>query len=367
CHKNISDHVHPDRAQLAGADAMGKVQRCASCHREHGESLDELIPRADQLCTSCHAKGATRFANLKLLDVSAFEEKLHPPFAPRLLVPASSDGLTWKMEKTPLATASDHSNLKFSHRQHLDKDRVIRSSDGGALNCGDCHRPTLDGKRFLPITMQETCSSCHELSFDPAAPERQLPHGKPREAILVLQEYYARRYSDPAAAPVVRERRRLPGRSDEVTVCTAGPLPCARQAAANEIEGQFTRRGCVTCHEVNDTQNADIYERYQVRPVKLSTDFFPAARFDHAPHRIQKDRTGDAACLACHKANESAESSDLLLPDEPKCLECHRTHPGTSLGAEQIVSPCIACHEYHPRTSAAQLTMSDAGVTSKKP
>lgn len=346
CHRDIADHVHADLVAQLGHEAT--AQRCATCHRDHDESGRGIVPLADAVCTACHADASTRYADLGMSDVRAFDAQHHPAFAPRLAVPASADAQEWKVQKTPLAVATDHSNLKFSHRLHLDADRVVRGSDGAAMQCGDCHRPTVDGRKFEPITMQASCVGCHELSFDPLAPERQLPHGKPREVILALQEYYARRHFDPAAAPVVRERRRLPGRVAEETTCTAGPLPCARQHAAAEIEAQFTRRGCVTCHEVSDTKDADIYERYRVLPVRLSADFFPAARFSHFAHRIQQGRTGDDACLTCHAATGSEESTDLLLPDMPQCLECHRTQPA----ARQIKSPCVVCHEYHPRSDS---------------
>jgi hypothetical protein len=342
CHKNMTDHVHADRAALTELD----TQRCATCHREHG-SLDELIARTDGGCTSCHADASTRFANLKLTDAQAFEPEQHPPFAARIAMPVPIDGVPgafeWRTNKTVLADARENSNLKFSHQQHLDADKVIRNSDGQGMSCNDCHRP-FDAERFEPITMQGACASCHELAFDPANPERQLPHGKPREVVLALQEYFARRYADPAAAPVVRERRRLPGRTRDTVECTGNALMCARQAAENEIAAQFTQSGCVTCHEVTDTESNDIYERYRVLPVRLSADFFPASRFDHTAHRIQKTQTGDAACMTCHKVNESMQSADLLLPNEKHCMDCHRSDPAR----HQIASSCSSCHTYHP-------------------
>jgi hypothetical protein len=318
--------------------------------------MAELIPRSDRGCTRCHGDAKARFASLKMTDVHAFEPDDHPPFAVRLAMPMPVEGVSgaidWRTSKFVLAEAREQSNLKFSHVQHLDADKVIRTSDGKGMTCNDCHRP-IDDERFAPITMQGSCASCHELAFDALNPERQLPHGKPREAILALQEYFARRYGDPAAAPVVRERRRLPGRVRESTECTGSALTCARQAADAEIAAQFTQSGCVTCHEVTDTQAADIYERYQVLPVRLSNDFFSGARFDHIAHRVQKEHTGDAACLTCHKANVSEHSADVLLPNEAHCFDCHRSKPSR----EQIASPCAACHTYHPHNAAAAIGM----------
>jgi len=353
CHTNIANHVGKEHAALAN---LATPQRCATCHREHTNSPANIIVRADQVCTECHAQADKRFAGLKMSNVKRFEPEQHPPFSANLLVPvrdAASAAITWQTIKTPLAGAREQSNLKFSHQQHLDGNKVIRLSDGAGLGCNDCHKLNSDGKHFAPITMQSSCASCHELTFDTTAPERQLPHAKPREAMLMLQEYFARKYSDPAAAPKVRERRRLPGHEAEEAVCTGSNLECARQMASAEINLQFTKRGCVSCHEVTDTQSADLYERFQVLPVRLSDDFFPSAHFNHRAHGIQKERTGDAACLSCHVANKSEQSSDLLLPGITQCLECHRSRAS----GDQIVSQCVSCHGYHPRNVDAQKTI----------
>jgi len=377
CHQNIVDHVSADHAALAN---LGAPQRCASCHREHGESSAEIIVRTDKVCTGCHAQAATQFAALKMPNVQSFEPQQHPPFSANLLVPIRSEGgagalLDWKIVKSPLDGAREQSNLEFSHEFHLDATKVVRQSDSEALGCKDCHQLAPDGQHFAPLTMQSTCSSCHELAFDASAPERQLPHGKPREVILTLQEYFARRYADPVAAPVVRERRRLPGRELRDFTCKGGVLECARQSASSEISRLFAeaKTGCQKCHTVNDTRDADIYERFQVLPVRLSGDFFPAARFDHRAHSIQKDQIGDAACLTCHAASTAKLSSNLLLPADEHCMKCHRTTPQSGQGGEQIMSQCVSCHSYHPRASGAQNLSQNTsanrsgGVTSTQP
>ncbi len=361
CHQGVADHVRPDIVADGSAGHQIVQGRCESCHREHGELAASLVPRGDALCTSCHADASQRFAGLQLPDASAFDEQHHPAFTPLMLVPDADAASGWVSSRVPMASASDQSHLKFSHEQHLDGKKVLRKRDSGALGCADCHLPAAGGQGFETITMREVCSSCHELTFDPAEPRRQLPHGEPRDAILVLQEFFARRYLDPAAAPAPRLKRRIPGRSEEdlLAACTASPLTCARQYAAQEIEGQFTGRGCVTCHEVADTGAASILERFEVLPVKLADSYFPAARFNHAAHRIQKDLTGDAACQSCHQAAQSKESRDVLLPDLARCAQCHQTHPGTG----QISSPCVSCHLNHP----AQPTVRAAPVPEGDP
>ena len=106
--------------------------------------------------------------------------------------------------------------------------------------------------------MENRCADCHELTFDPGAPDRQLPHGKPREVVLTLQDYFTRKFSDPNAGRSTRERRRLPGHEEEEQTCTGAPFDCAMRSARAEIENQFTRRGCVGCHVVVDTQSESV-------------------------------------------------------------------------------------------------------------
>jgi hypothetical protein len=64
-----------------------------------------------------------------------------------------------------LDKAVEQSNVKFSHNQHLDPDRVLRRGDSKPLNCADCHRLEPDGEHFEPITMEKDCGSCHSLAY----------------------------------------------------------------------------------------------------------------------------------------------------------------------------------------------------------
>jgi predicted CXXCH cytochrome family protein len=117
------------------------------------------------------------------------------------------------------------------------------------------------------------------------------------------------------------------------------------RSARKEIESQFTRRGCVGCHGVIDTHASDIFDRFQVIPIRFARDYFPSNRFPHRSHEIQKKLTGDAACLSCHAAKKSEDSSDLMIPGITKCTECH----GDKAATERVTVQCVSCHEYHPR------------------
>jgi predicted CXXCH cytochrome family protein len=347
CHQTIHDHVTTQRLAMT---ELGPASRCATCHREHNEPASFMVNTADRLCIDCHKDSQHSFGKLGTAPVSGFSAELHPAFMAHLLKPkaievGSGFAFEWRADLSALDRAREQSNLKFSHVQHLDPDRVLGTSDSQPLKCADCHRLEPDGEHFEPITMESRCASCHELTFDPGAPDRQLPHGKPREVVLTLQDYFTRKFSDPNAGRATRERRRLPGRDEEEQSCTGAPFDCAMRSARAEIENQFSRRGCVGCHVVVDTQASDLFDRFQVYPIRFAGDYFPASRFDHRSHQIQGKLTGDEACLSCHKAKESEDSADLMLPALAKCEDCHGERPATA----RITVQCVSCHAYHPR------------------
>jgi predicted CXXCH cytochrome family protein len=351
CHQSVADHVAASDRALTH---LGTPERCAQCHREHDGGASQAAVRDDTLCVACHADPQALFGSLRTVSaVSGFSRGAHAAFSIQLLKPPAGAEMgamqDWVERREPVATAREQSNLKFSHQQHLDGTRVTRAGDSGALGCADCHTLQNDGEHFLPVTMERSCASCHQLTFDAEVPTRQLPHGKPLDAMYVIEDYFARKYSDPTltvkkSAP----RRRLPDKeipTDIPDVCIGPSYICANRRAAAEIENQFAGRGCISCHSVADSKAKDIHERFQVNPVHLSQDYFATARFNHRAHAVQKDLTGDAACLSCHKAKDSNESSQVLIPDVDNCLQCHSDR----YVKHQVTVQCVSCHRYHPR------------------
>jgi predicted CXXCH cytochrome family protein len=341
CHTDLADHFHADLA------VDGAVERCALCHREHNEP-GTLVVTADSLCTDCHSREQPTSQQGRVDVVTGFDEATHPTFDAHLLASAkraSGTGFAfdWRFVETPLATAKEASNLEFPHDVHLDAEKVTSERTSEALGCGDCHALSPDQEHFVPVTMERHCSECHDLKFDETDPERQLPHGEPLEAILAIEGHFLKKYGDPDADRAERERRRLPDRDNADERCTGAAFDCATRRTLAEAVNQFTVRGCVTCHAVEDNGNKDVYSRFQVLPIRLVADYFPGGRFDHADHLTQKDKTGDAACESCHDARASAESADLLIPDIDNCTACH----GES-APDRVALGCIECHAYHP-------------------
>ena len=375
CHDKTQDHVRAADLRLT---QLGMPPRCGVCHEEHNAPGGSIVIRSDALCVQCHADSHSRFGTLKVEPVTGFSARNHPQFTATVLIPAVNAGaaaagdaqrpgaeatphmdadlaqtisagvagsalIDWRAARVSLATGQEHSNLKFSHAEHLDINKVQRTSDSKALGCADCHKLDADGEHFVPITMASACSACHELTFDDKAPDRQLPHGKPRDAMLLIEDYYARKFSDPTTPAAAATRRRLPDNALMDETCTGTPFACGMRRAALEITNQFTRRGCVSCHVVTDNRAADVHARFEVLPVRLVRDYFPDAHFNHRLHAVQKDLTGDAACLSCHKARDSTDSATLLLPSLGKCLECH----SDAVATNRVTLQCVSCHAYH--------------------
>jgi predicted CXXCH cytochrome family protein len=354
CHHDTNDHVSKVRRDLA---SMGDPQRCGTCHHEHLGEQFQRVMQSDKLCTDCHADAKRTFGPLKTQNVSGFgPDGVHPEFSVSLRK-ISFSGLEEPPYRQPLRTALEHSDLKFSHAQHLDPNKVT-SDRGTPLGCADCHVLDVSSDRFKPITMKESCSGCHELNFDLGATERHLPHGNVMEAMFVIEDYFTRKYVDPRPQTVRTVSRRLPDLERDPSIqeavdrCDGPAVACARARARAEIETQFTRRGCVGCHVVEDAAGEEIHERFKVEPVRITERYFPDAKFSHLAHRVQDNLTGDRACEACHSAHKSTRSEDLLLPNVERCVECHRdasheaaiAHPGRKI----VMTQCTGCHAYHP-------------------
>ena len=235
----------------------------------------------------------------------------------------------------------EESHLDYPHDVHMDPDAVKHSRRGDALQCSDCHTLSSDGEHFEPIRMEKHCASCHDLSFDPNNPQKQLPHGSTTAVYEALEGHFIRQAFSPEPFGGF-ERRRVPGQAETEEGCDQD-YDCAKQKALREADQQFTQRGCVTCHEVSELEGAEGGERWQVLPVKINHDWYADARFDHQSHLTQSDQSGDDLCLTCHNADTSSSSSDILMPGIAQCSSCHDDQAQHG----RVALDCVSCHAYH--------------------
>ena len=333
CHESTPHHFDPLTFQAA--DSM--LGRCAECHIEHVEP-SHLILRDDQGCTDCHANiDNTAGARSQLRAVSSWSAG-HPEF--KVSIPRLEQAGGWSTERisidSPLAMSS--SNLIFPHSVHMNPDGIEGPEGPEQLNCGSCHQPDEGEIGMQPVSMEQHCSSCHLLTFDPDHPDRELPHGEPDELLLMMEEFYARRTligaTLAAGRPAFDAER--PGRSNQLDeAARAEALRLAKALAAQAAEDIFERTTCAICHDV--TRRGDgMTPAWDVAPVYINQHWMPLSRFDHGAH-------ANETCDSCHAAKTSLVSSDILMPDIASCQTCH----GDEHTDDKLVSVCLDCHSFH--------------------
>ena len=333
CHESTPHHFDP--LTFHNADSM--LGRCAECHIEHVEP-SHLILRDDQGCTDCHADiDNIAGARSQLRAVSSWSAG-HPEF--KVSIPRLEQAGGWSTERisidSPLAMSS--SNLIFPHSVHMNPDGIEGPEGPEQLNCGSCHQPDEGEIGMQPVSMEQHCSSCHLLTFDPDHPERELPHGEPGDLLLMMEEFYARRTligaTLAAGRPAFDAER--PGRSNQLDeAARAEALRLAKELAVQSAEDIFERTTCAVCHDV--TRRGDgMTPAWDVAPVYINQHWMPLSRFDHGAHTNE-------TCESCHAAETSLVSSDILMPDIASCQTCH----GDEHTDDKLVSVCLDCHSFH--------------------
>ena len=330
CHKDIQHHADPKKFEFA---AFGG-QLCESCHKEHngGAGRAALIVQDQTFCSDCHAGLKERASQTELVNVMDFGGK-HPQFRPSIV----ADGATGRVVRVALDAdpkPQEQSNLKFPHDKHLKKEGVRNPEKGIVkLECASCHAVDGGGVGILPIKMETHCQECHALRFDAKALNRQLPHGKPEQALLVLRDFYAGlalrgEVSDDDAPGVVRRR---PGQ--ELTEPQRlEALAWADRKAATIADQVIGKSLCGSCHTVTGGNG-----KWDVTKVTLASRWMPKARnFPHGRHQ-------PVACVTCHAADQSTQATDVLMPQIATCQQCH----GGDKAADKVPSTCISCHDFH--------------------
>jgi len=338
CHENMKHHVADKSAyhdRLSG-------RQCQSCHKEHKEP-GQIVRRDQALCNDCHNDASVVEAeDLGYGTVSDFEND-HPAFRLTLLEPDFGDGETrWQSRKVRQDEPGlrEHSNLKFDHKIHLDPEGVETPDGIQVMECADCHVEDAAGALMKPFTMAGECKSCHSLAFDEQAPEREVPHGDVDVVLATLDEYYSKLGLE--KNPEVRRssiRKRAPRRPGK-----AGPGPepdqvlaWAEKQADQTAEDIFERSVCDACHEVERIEEEDSGKvSWSVLPVRINRNWMPDAVFGHRDHAT-------VDCGDCHRASESEDSRDVLMPDIDSCRECH----GGASSKAKLDSRCADCHVFH--------------------
>ncbi len=367
CHEATASHV--DEQRTTQLHASFTEARCAACHLEH-DGAQGMAARQDRRCTDCHADPKARFADTRLQPVADFSRS-HPPFTPRLArFDASIDDFRWIESKADPATGRrpaalpkpaalvSETSFKYPHDVHLLRDGIDAPEGKRVLKCANCHEADGSGIGFRPIRMENHCSDCHRLDFEPNDPTRLLPHGDEAAVVDGIRDYYARvalgggvMMSD---APSAVQLRRRPG---EVLASgdAMAALAWADRRSRLVIDEVFDRRVCSTCHTLDRMAKpggkaaattlsggnlvlAPMPELpWRIQPIAKNGHRLSQARpFPHAQHTAE-------ACASCHAAGDSKLATDVLMPPISRCRDCHGDR-GTSA---KIQTVCTDCHGYH--------------------
>jgi predicted CXXCH cytochrome family protein len=333
CHKAIGHHVAPALQPAA----LFAGERCATCHRDH-KGTRATHRDSDRLCVDCHRDLKQRSPQATAGNVADFARD-HPPF--RLSLPGEKKGEVRRVRQGG-APIRESTTLVFPHAPHLDP-KGVKSPERGRvkLECADCHHPDSAAVGFVPVAMKRDCGQCHRLEFEPAVTTRQVPHGAPAEAQLLVEEFYASlalngvKDSFQKAFGVEGEgllrRVRQPSEAQR-----QGALALARAKAARVTEEMFEIRVCKTCHAVIRVEG-DAGVAWTVAEVRAGNHWMPQARFDHKSH-------ASAKCEKCHDVMTSKSSADVAMPAIAACRECHG---GAEPQEKKLTSNCLMCHGFH--------------------
>ena len=325
CHApNIHTHVSTTASQPVAMERLA----CTSCHAEHEEPA-RLIQTDQRLCASCHG-GAAVSSAISRRTLRATDFLLdHPDFA----------DVDTDSHARPL-----QGGLHFAHDVHLDPKGVKAPEGTVVMKCADCHQPEAGGRRMQPVRMEQHCASCHRLDFDPADPDRAVPHGDPKRVMATLVEYYSARYLANAPDRFASAR---PARAVELPAIALSRseqerlLALARTRAATVARDLFERRVCSECHDVKREEGPE-GPTWTVAKVSTVDAWMPNARFDHSKHG-----TALTPCATCHDASHSKQAADVLMPAIQTCRTCHGGEENHSASSHLIASTCTSCHAFH--------------------
>lgn len=331
CHPRTEQHADISKFDVPELTEL----LCQACHKEHMGPAH--IIREDQaFCVGCHVKLKKVGEDSKLRETRDFGTA-HPEFRPLVIV----DPVAKKRVRQVLDPAKwpvEHSNLKFTHKKHLDPKGVRVPDETGrrVLKCETCHKLALNGADMQPIRMETQCAQCHRLQFEPKRPERVVPHGNAERVMATLQDFYrAQALSGGVArADAPPSVRRRPG-----TVLTKPQrleaMAWAERMTRQATEFVFTKAVCKTCHTVT-RESGKGSAAWRIAPVVMTDRWMPVGPFNHRAHETTE-------CEVCHAARDSKVSSDVLLPTIATCQTCHGGQNATA----RVRSTCVMCHKFH--------------------
>lgn len=358
CHPAFGNHL-PQAAGLnlrsvAAELVTVRAENCFVCHREHTGSTRMALPDAGQ-CAACHddlgeLSRHRQSEALSNVPVKAGGENRNLGDGLVSFI-TPSDG-----KKKPVAFSDfahghpsfgyeasglkDPAPIKFNHARHLQPDLSGAGKDR-TLACTDCHAPGPGGNFKQPVTYAQHCQQCHTLQILPNLPNLRIPHHDTEKvrwflaSIRIPIENALRAGGVTAPDDLTRradaEMEALRLRSNSLDLADLeqrvffdgdpkGNPDVRRMRAGN---AKFLTE-CAKCHEVAP---ATVDRAPAVTPPNMAMRWLQKGTFTHQPHNHMQ-------CTECHGAAKGSKlTSDILLPTQKSCAECHRAPDATALSA----------------------------------
>ena len=278
--------------------------------------------------------------------------------------------------------ARDPARISYNHQRHEQPDVVL---EGRKLACADCHVPGADGAFMQPVRYQEHCARCHSLQIDPDLPKLLVPHrdaDKVDDFLRSLTAQYVNYTVANEPGIVTYAQRELYVKTQieklnrrgyttveslERAVFRTGEPAIPMRITAKSNKAQIFP-GCAKCHE--GVIGPPDQPKWEIPKTNMAERWLSRGPFTHSPHQ-------HISCIDCHsQALTSSKTSDILLPTQKSCAECHRpletaktktTSPpeeqilsGAELAARQrrdggVAADCQSCHpRYHASEQSVQ-------------
>lgn len=379
---------------------------CAVCHREHAGHERMALPER-QTCLSCHESANQLNHSRRSLRVDASviapagENRDLGDGGIRYIVPSRPAGSLQPFGSFAVGhpafgyerpEARDPADLKFNHARHAEDDLPL--VNGRKLECVTCHQPGPGGVFYQKVNYEKHCQQCHSLQILPNLPNLQVPHGDANKVryflaslnVSVGANLQAQGMTDPAAISkrVDTEMQALRGRGlysladlENRVFYQGDPQEDKTARLARASVRKFLTE-CAKCHTVTPSDGKSVPE---VHPPNIADRWVQRGPFTHRPHEHM-------ACTDCHGAAvKSKLTSDILLPPQALCAECHR-QPDVGEGWDPVKSSpvpekralaaaqrsaggvkwdCQSCHVFHapPDATTVTRTIMDAAEARK--
>ncbi|UCH80981.1 MAG: hypothetical protein JSW20_14795 [Nitrospiraceae bacterium] len=337
CHDEVKDAdncvmCHPD----LGIKRTVRPESTSHLNFSHVLHLDMEVE-----CVICHAGAPTsNTSDDELLPENAFKNNNHAGVCTECHDDSSPDNCTVCHPEPGTATAllSTSSDLKFSHRIHVDM----------AIGCQTCHVSILNSDNIISsrIPKMEVCGECH----DEVETECIMCHRDIKEPVLLTKTETALNFS---------HKFHIDEGADECSLCHENAR-VSEHPLTHKIPGH---KDCFQCHHEEDYDNmlcSKCHRNLGAKELKPITTFSHKANFlkRHGEY-VSKDNRGllcaqchmDGFCMDCHSSRPIITANEKNRFDKDRNF-IHRGDYQSShyIEARRDASLCVKCH----RTSFCQ-------------